>query len=361
MLILTQSPWSPNDLKTLRELTSSAKSEGVCQSDITDPDILFLLPHSPMINNQAVNEKKVFDSIKKLAMEIKIYIAGSCVLKAHDSPSPQTIGFLISNKGQLLLRVPKISPDLIEGFTNTTSALGEKANFPTVELPFAKVGILCGEDIHFSQYSRVLAFNGAEIILNPSVEKSDHQYDHRIMSRFARASESLAYVAVASPSEINQNGISVKLPSATALYPWEREETGIRGNESFVIPDIDIELLRRKRISPQGSYPAIVRSDVYGRGYRANLKNTNRKVPTTREEWIEESKIRLKEENLQIGPKAKNQEEQYDCMLVQTVARLIPIGSFASHSIPIYISSVFSRYTITSRSSGCLCGLGVPA
>ena len=75
MLILTQSPWSPNDLKTLRELTSSAKSEGVCQSDITDPDILFLLPHSPMINNQAVNEKKVFDSIKKLAMEIKIYIA----------------------------------------------------------------------------------------------------------------------------------------------------------------------------------------------------------------------------------------------------------------------------------------------
>ena len=194
-------------------------------------------------------------------------------------------------------------------------------------MPFAKVGLLCGEDIHFSQYSRVLAFNGAEIILNPSIEKSDHQYDHRIMSRFARASESLSYVAVASPCKINQNGIPVNLPSATALYPWEREETGIRGNESFVVPDIDIELLRRKRISPQGSYPAIVRADVYGRGYKNNPKIITRKTPTTREEWLKESKTRIKEEDKAIGPKNKNQEEQYDCMLVQTVARLIPLGS----------------------------------
>lgn len=327
MLILTQLPWSPSDKNNLNEIAKVSKKEGICQSTEEEPDILLLLPHSPIIGNKILEEKIVFEKISSVAIENQIYIGGSCVLRAENMIAPQTIGFLVSKNGELLLRVPKISPDLVEGFTDTTSALGQKADFPTAKLPFAKIGLLCGEDIHFPQYSRALAFNGAEIILNPSIEKSDQQYDHRIMSRFARASESLAYVAVSSPSEIVEDNISVKLPSATALYPWEREETGIRGNESFVIPDVDIELLRRKRISPQGSYPAIVRADVYGRGYKKNHRNSHIKIPTTRKEWIEESKKRIKEEVTKTGPKHPKQEEQYDCMLVQTVARLIPLGS----------------------------------
>ena len=219
MLVLTQTPWSPNDLKSLTNLISIAKNEGDCQSGLDKPDILLLLPHSPMTDNNVQDEEMFFKDIKSIATKKKIYIAGSAVLRAKNESAPQTIGFLISNDGQCLLRVPKISPDLIEGFTNTTSALGEKANFPVATLPFAKVGLLCGEDIHFSQYSRVLAFNGAEIILNPSIEKSDHQYDHRIMSRFARASESLSYVAVDSTSSsVSYSSWSDTSPSITIAF-----------------------------------------------------------------------------------------------------------------------------------------------
>ena len=49
----------------------------------------------------------------------------------------------------------------------------------------------------------------------------------------------------------------------------EREATTVRGDETFVIPDLDMQQLRRKRVTPQGSFPAIVRADVYGRGYKA--------------------------------------------------------------------------------------------
>jgi len=326
MLILTQSAWSPNKQKKLSELIKNAKMEGLKQSDNINPTLLLLLPHSPMENTKVKKESEILEILIDEASSNKIYLAGSFVGMSQNSKAPQTIGFLVSPNKEIMLRVPKISPDLIEGFTNTTSALGEPNDFKVAEIPFAKIGVLCGEDIHFPQYSRILAFNGAEIILNPSMEKSDQQYDHRIMSRFARASESVAYVAVSSPSEIIENNSKIKLPSATAVYPWERESIGVRGNETFVTPDIDIELLRRKRISPQGSFPAIVRADVYGRGYINSRKKHKRKTPTTREEWITEAKLRVEEETNNLGTRQEHQEEQYDCMLVQTVARLIPIG-----------------------------------
>ncbi|MEQ8733678.1 MAG: nitrilase-related carbon-nitrogen hydrolase [Rhodospirillaceae bacterium] len=330
MLMLTQSSWSPNDAPELYALVAAAAREAVRQSESGSPDVLLLLPHAPLGDAAALREEDIMDVVKSAATTNKMHLAGSAVMQAEGASAPQTIGFVVASNGDVLLRTLKISPDLIEGFTDTTSAMGQPAEFPVAALPFAKVGMLCGEDIHFPQYGRALAFHGAEVILNPCVERSDQQFDHRVMSRFGRASESVAYVAVASPAEMNDGGIKVKLPSATALYPWEREATAVRGDETFVIPDIDMQLLRRRRVTPQGSFPAIVRADVYGRGYKI-AKETDKipAAPTTRDGWLKEAERRLATEAEVRGPKHPNPEFQYDCMLVQTVARLIPIGGNA--------------------------------
>ncbi len=330
MLMLTQSSWSPNEAPELYALVAAAAREAVRQSEGDAPDVLLLLPHAPLGDLKALGEADVMDVVKSAATANKMHLAGSAVMQVDGASAPQTMGFVVAPNGDVLLRTLKVSPDLIEGFTDTTSAMGQPAEFPVAKLPFAKVGMLCGEDIHFPQYGRALAFHGAEIILNPCVERSDQQFDHRVMSRFGRASESVAYVAVASPAEMNDGGIKVKLPSATALYPWEREATAVRGDETFVIPDIDMQLLRRRRVTPQGSFPAIVRADVYGRGYKA-AKESDKipAAPTTRDGWLKEAERRLATEAEVRGPKHKNPELQYDCMLVQTVARLIPIGGNA--------------------------------
>ena len=324
MLILTQAAWTPSDPHELNKLAAAASREALRQSSPNATDVLLLLPHAPDDPKSALPESTVIKTVGDVAKESRLHIAGSAIMNAG-AAAPQTIGFVVGPSGNVLLRTPKISPDLIEGFTDTTSAIGQPAEFPVTNLPFAKIGLLCGEDIHFAQYARALAFHGAEIILNPCLERSDHQFDHRVMSRFGRASESVAYVAVASPSEMDDNGIQVKLPSATALYPWEREPTAVRGDETFVIPDIDLQLLRRRRVTPQGSFPAIVRADVYGRGYKAAIEPPPA-VPTTRDTWLIEAQRRLSAESEMRAAKHPNPEEQYDCMLVQTVARLIPIG-----------------------------------
>lgn len=355
MLILTQSAWSPKSTETLNALASAAQREGVRQSDSDKPDVLLLLPHAPMDDSGAPVETDAIDAVKSAAKASGIYLSGSAVMQAEGAPAPQTIGFVVSPSGELMLRTLKISPDLIEGFTDTTSAMGQPAEFPVAKLPFATVGILCGEDIHFPQYGRSLVFHGAEIILNPCVERSDHQFDRRIMSRFGRASEGITYVAVASPSEMNDGGVTVKLPSATALYPWEREAIAVRGDETFVIPDLDMQLLRRRRVTPQGSFPVIVRADVYGRGYRAAAASeTVPAAPTTREGWLKEAQRRLESEQAARGPKVPNPEEQYDCMLVQTVARLIPIGGNVNpreiirKNLDEHLASAGSRLSVPS-------------
>ena len=324
MLILTQAAWTPTDSKAFDALAAAASREARRQSAVANPDVLLLMPHAPDDPKRALAEASVMAMVSATAKGHGIHIAGSAVIDAG-AAAPQTIGFVVAPTGDVLLRTAKISPDLIEGFTDTTSAMGQPAEFPVATLPFAKVGMLCGEDIHFAQYGRALAFNGAEIILNPCVERSDQQFDHRVMSRFGRASENVTYVAVASPCEMDDGGMRVKLPTATALYPWEREATAVRGDETFVVPDIDMQLLRRRRVTPQGSFPAIVRADVYGRGYQ-DSKQPPPAVPATRDTWLQEARRRLGTDAETRGPKHPKPEEQYDCMLVQTVARLIPIG-----------------------------------
>ncbi len=353
MLMLTQAAWSPNDATALQALAAAGSREAVRQSNSSQVDALLLLPHAPMGTSDVLSESETMDIVISAASSSGLHLAGSAVMQADGAAAPQTIGFVVAPSGDILLRTLKVSPDLIEGFTDTTSAMGLPSDFPVATLPFAKVGMLCGEDIHIPQYGRALAFHGAEIILNPCVERSDQQFDHRVMSRFGRASENVAYVAVASPAAMDDGGVTVKLPSATALYPWEREATAVRGDETFVIPDIDMQLLRRRRVTPQGSFPAIVRADVYGRGYaKAKAEGTVPAAPTTRDGWLKEAERRLASEAEIRGPKHANPEHQYDCMLVQTVARLIPIGGNADpreiirKNLDEHLSSAGSRLSV---------------
>ncbi len=325
MLLLCQSSWSPTDSDGLTALLHAARREALRQSGTPDPDVLLLLPHAP--SQTPPPESAAASAIAAAAKETRIHVAGSALVKTENTRASQSVGFLFDSNGKVLLRVPKISPDLIEGFSDNASAIGQPADFPVAKLPFAQIGILVGEDIHFSHYARALAFHGAEIILNPCIERSDQQFDMRKLSRFGRAGESIAYVAAASPAEMDDNGTTVRLPPATALYHWEREEVAARGDETFIIPDIDIQLLRRTRVTPQRSFPAIVRADVYGRGYRdAKEKEEQSARPSTRSEWLKEAQRRLSIETQSRGPQRESYEEQYDVMLVQTVTRLIPIG-----------------------------------
>ncbi len=334
MLILSQAAWSPTAKKQLTDIVAAAVREATRQDLEVKPDILLLMPHAPVTRGKAPAEKAAAKVLAALAKRMKIWLAGSATVLAAKAKAPQAIGFLFGPDGKQLLRAPKIAPDLIEGFSDTTSALGQPNDFPVAKLPFAQVGMLVGEDIMYAHYARSLTWHGAEIILNPCIERSDQHFPMRALSRFGRAGENRAYVAAASPSSMIDGGQVVHLPQATALYHWERHEVRSRNSETFIVPDLDIEWLRRSRATPEGSLPAILRADVYGRGYKKRAEAAAApSVPTSRKAWLACASARLAAEASTIGPKREQYEEQYDVLAMQTVPRLIPLGANNSREI----------------------------
>jgi predicted amidohydrolase len=329
MLILSQEKWSPLDHRQLERIAAAAAADARQRAG-ADDWLILLLPHSP----ETADEASAFDALSRVAASAGLYLAGSARLTATDGGAPASVGFLFGPDGERLLRTGKISPDLVEGFSDGSSLPASEAGFEVAKLPFAQVGMLVGEDILFAQYARALAFRGAEIILNPTSERMDELTEARRMSRYGRAADLAGYVASASASTLDLEGLEVAVPSATAVYSWERELVRPQGRESFVFANLDIELLRRKRVTPQGSMPAIVRANLYGMGYAQWAREAEAAPrPATREAWLAEGRRRIAAEAERVGPKRERYEEQYDICVIQSVPRLIPLGVNNAHEI----------------------------
>jgi predicted amidohydrolase len=327
-LILSQEPWSAADAAGAGRIAAAAAAEAR-KREFGVPDWTLVL--FPQAEDMAA-EAAFMDAMGKVAAAQGIYLAGSARLAPDVAAVPATVGFIFSPDGVLLLRTGKITPDLIEGFVDGTTLPAAEADFPVVKLPFAQVGMLLGEDILFAQYARSLVYHGAELILNPCVERSDRMIEPRTFSRWGRAVDSAGFVAVASPRSITVEGVSIALPTVTALYSWERSVAAARGGESFVFPDFDIQALRRKRVMPTLTFPAIVRANAFGANYARWAEEdaaaaAGAKAPVTRDDWLAEASRRLAAEQARVGPKLAKYEEQYDVLAVQATGHHIPLGS----------------------------------
>ena len=326
MLFLSQMPWSPADAAGIQAMLTAISAEAARQASDKAGWTLVLLPHGA----DTAIEAEAFAAIGKAAAQTGLYVAGSALLAPAAGAVPATVGFIFTPEGECALRTGKISPDLVEGYGDTAGLAPADATFPVAKLPFAQVGMLPGEDILFSHYARVLTFAGAELILNPCVERTDEFTDKRRLSRYGRATDSCGYVASASASHAG----GIALPTSTAFYNWEREIVSARGGESLVRVDVDFDHLRRKRATPQGSMPAIVRANLYGVGYaKRAAEQAPAGQPESRAGWIAEAERRLADEVSRVGPKRATYEEQYDVCVIQSVPRLIPLGTNTARDI----------------------------
>jgi len=275
--------------------------------------------------------------VAKLA---RVFIAGSAPLLDPKTGAQSIIAFLVSSSGELLLRVPKITPELVNGFDELTCALGAEASFPVAKTPFGQIGLLPGEDIQFAAYARILAFHGAELILNPCQERADELFEIRQCSRLGRAGENSCYVAAASPARVTDGDATLSLPPATAFYGADGRSATVHGTEDFLYIDLDIEQLRQGRVNPHRSFPALVRANLYAVGYKRSVDDAGyRKLgaagskgpgsgdmpaPRNVTEWGREADRRVYADSQSRTSRVKY-EERYEALLVQTCARLIPL------------------------------------
>ncbi len=326
-LVLSQRGWrASGPAADLRDRLVLAV-EGARRTQLQQGPVLVVLPlaAAPSRGDPAPDEAALLGELGALARGAGAWLAAAAQLKRVAGAAPATVAFLIGDDGQLKLRADKITPELVEGFDDSTSACGSEAPFAVVATPFGQVGLLPGEDILYCNNARALAFHGAELIVNSCRERSDDLFEIRQVARFARAGENSCFVAVASPTSQHRGEAQVALPGATALYGLTGTAVRARGGEDFVFPDYDLQLLRRIRVNPHRSFPALVRANVYARGYeRAAAAAPARVAPRSAEEWRAEARRRLEQRQPPPSRHARH-EEQYEALLVQHCARLIPL------------------------------------
>lgn len=330
-LVLSQCPWRAEDPQADLRAPLEAAVRAARRSQLDPSPVLVLLPlAATAAAHERPAEPALLAALGALALEAGAWLAGAAQVRASGAPgapdAPHVVAFLIGDDGRTRLRAVKITPELVEGFDDSGCALGREAPFEVAATPFGQVGLLPGEDILYCSHARALAFHGAELILNSCRERSDDHFEIRQVARFARAGENSCFVAVASPASRVEGGATLSLPTATALYGLTGTAVRARAGEAFVFPDLDLQLLRRIRVNPHRSFPALVRANTYARGYLrdAAAAETPPSPPHSAAQWRDEARRRLQQRAAPASRHARH-EEQYEALLVQHCARLIPL------------------------------------
>jgi predicted amidohydrolase len=309
-MFLLQTPWTAGSLEAADAALAQAS-----RTQVKSGPALALLPHADGSEHEARREDEVVGALATLAKAHGLYLGASAYVTNHHEDATRTVGFIVGPDGTVLARTPKVMPDIIEGYTDTAADTFQPASFQIARTPLGQVGVLCGEDILAPHVVRSMLVQGAEIIFNPSRERSDPLFDSRRVARSARAYENLAYIASASPAAVTLSGNTVVLPPATALYPPQGKALSARGAESYLRTDIDIEALRRKRMGPQLNFPSIVRMNLYAPGYQKEA-SASAPSPQSREDWIAEGQRRAV---AQARPPRSDDIMVYGAMLGQHV------------------------------------------
>ena len=265
----------------------------------------------------ALKAEVLFRRLGAMAKAAGVYLAGAATARSDNGE--QTEGFLIGPDGALLLRIPKIMPDALAGFSDRPSALTSPAAFPVARLPFGNVGLLVGEDLFRPSHVRALCFNGAEIILNCATEVAGPALAARRDVNAAISYCNMVYVAVATGSE----------PSRTGLWDWMGNAVLPDGGRT-VATAIDIESLRIARREgivgvPYASrvLPPMVRDGLYGPTFKGIASGRqSRPVPATRLEWSAEAGRRIAAQAVRQTPNDKL-ITAYDALLVKSTHRSV--------------------------------------
>lgn len=311
MMLLLQTPWTPESLTE----ADAALAESRRLSFGEGPSLAFL-PFGDGCEHEARSEALVLEALAQLAKQHSVYLGASAYVRVEGEAVPRTIGFMVGPDGNPLSRTLKIMPDMVEGYTDTIAETFQPARFEVARTPLGQIGVLCGEDILAPHIVRSMMAAGAEIIFNPSRERTDSFSKARDIARLARAYENLAYVAVTSPSSVSIGGVGeVRLPPVTAIYPPQGDALRVRGAESYLRTEVDIEDLRRRRMGPGLNFPSIVRMNLYAPGYE---KETSPPAasPQSRQEWITEGERRVA---AQLRPAQGEAIDVYGAMIGQHV------------------------------------------
>lgn len=293
-LVLSQERWSAaqprRDLRPLLQALHSERRSG-------RPEQLVLLPQAEAPQGRQPDEDKFFAALARLAREQQLYLTGSARLATRAGVA--TVGFMFDERGTLMLRAVKATPDCHDGFSDSTAALGQPAQFHVASTPFGKVGLLVGEDLLIPGLVRGAMLNGAELLLNPGLGAvPGSQAEALAELPTAVAYENWFVVARATPATRDVDGFLQRLPALTGVFDWQGNVArAVTGETALYVP-FHASVLRQARAHLSNvqydNYPVLLRDALFGAVYtQMAAARGAASVPETRADWWREAQQRI--------------------------------------------------------------------
>lgn len=225
------------------------------------------LSESEAIRNLATNTAKIVDEFSKLSISYNINIITGSMPEIIDG-SLYNVGYLCKRDGSIE-RFEKIhvTPD-------EARVWGMKggSGLKTFETDAGKIGILICYDVEFPELSRLLAFEGLDILFVPFLTDTQNGYSRVRNCAQARAIENECYVAIAGsvgnlPKVHNmdiQYAQSMVFTPCDFAFPINGVKAETTPNtEMMLITDVDFDLL--KELHSYGSVKTLKdrRTDIY--------------------------------------------------------------------------------------------------
>lgn len=179
----------------------------------------------------------------KLAAELKVHMLCPVLVDVGEKQWENT-AFLIDDEGTLLGRYAKTHP-----VGDERMYLQRGVKYPVFDTKLGKIGITICYDACFPETSRLLALNGAELILIPSAWRGSHYFkewwDINIQ---CRAIDNLCYVAAINQSGCTGDGTGMYAGKSQIINPIGQIQAmaGIE-EETIIYGDIYMDRVKAER------------------------------------------------------------------------------------------------------------------
>lgn len=224
--------------------------------------------NSPYGNKYFVENAEKFpgvtsNTMMEIAKECGIYLVAGSIPESFEGNIYNTC-FVYNPKGEMIAGHRKVHLfDIhIEGkqhfMESDTLTAGD--DFTVFDTEYARIGIGICFDVRFPEYFRILAKEGAELVLLPAAFNMTTGPAHWELSLRMRAVDNQYYMAAASPARNNELSY-VSYAHSMIVDPWGEVLIDAGVDENIIYSDIDLEKVKKVR----QSLPLLknIREDIY--------------------------------------------------------------------------------------------------
>lgn len=188
-------------------------------------------------------------TLSELAAELKIYLVGGSIPELKDGKVYNS-SFIFDRNGKVIgthRKVHLFDIDVEGGITfKESDTLTAGSEITVVDTEFCKIGVAICYDVRFPEMARLMALEGAELVILPAAFNMTTGPAHWDLTMRMRALDNQIYFAAVSPAR-DMQGVYQAYGNSCVADPWGSFAAHMDEKEGILYCNIDFDRIKKVR------------------------------------------------------------------------------------------------------------------